>query len=246
MCDDPFWVYLGDNVLKGGSKAMLEDFLVNSYDAEDLLCHVPNPQLFGVAELDERGNIVSLVEKPKGPKSDLALAGSICFLQKSIFPIIRELKPSWRNELEITEALANLLAQGRRVKAHIVTGWWKDTGKPEDFLEANRLLLDDIERHIEGVIEAGARVEGRVRIEAGTVVKAGSVIPGPTAIGKHSFGGRTDASARTRRSGTAVGSSTRRLKRRLSSATASLRLQTRSSTASSVGTRQSGPGTTAS
>ncbi|MFQ5871828.1 MAG: sugar phosphate nucleotidyltransferase, partial [Candidatus Geothermarchaeales archaeon] len=127
--DGPFCVYLGDNILKGGIRPMVEDFLTNGYDAEVMLCHVPNPQKFGVAELDEKGNIISLVEKPKEPKSDLALVG-IYLLRKNIFPIIHKLKPSWRNELEITEALDNLRNQGSRIKAHIVTGWWKDTGKP--------------------------------------------------------------------------------------------------------------------
>ncbi len=181
--EDPFCVYLGDNVLKGGIKPMVEDLLNNEYDAEVMLCRVPNPQKFGVAELDERGNIVSLVEKPREPKSDLALVG-IYLLRQSIFPIIRELKPSWRNELEITEALENLRKQGGRIRAQVVTGWWKDTGKPEDILEANHLLLDDIQRRIDGTVEEGARVEGRVQVGPKTVVRAGSVIRGPTIIGK--------------------------------------------------------------
>jgi glucose-1-phosphate thymidylyltransferase len=183
MGDDPFCVYLGDNVLKGGIKPMVDDFLANGYDAEVMLSHVPNPQKFGVAELDEKGDIVSLVEKPKEPKSDLALVG-IYLLRPNIFPIIHALTPSWRNELEITEALDTLRTQGGRLKAHVVTGWWKDTGKPEDILEANRLLLDDIERRIEGTVEAGARIEGRVQIAPGTVVKAGSVVRGPAVVGK--------------------------------------------------------------
>ncbi len=181
--DEPFCVYLGDNVLKGGIRPMVEDFLKNGYDAEVMLCHVPNPEKFGVAELDDDGNIVSLVEKPKEPKSDLALVG-IYLLRQDIFPIIRRLKPSWRNELEITEALDNLRKKGGRLKAHIVTGWWKDTGKPEDILEANRFLLDDIQRSLEGTVETGARVEGRVQIGAGSIVKADCVVRGPTVIGR--------------------------------------------------------------
>src|SRR5256885_6102252 len=176
--DDPFCVYLGDNILKGGIRGMVDEFQTKGYDAEVMLCRVPNPEKFGVAELDGQGHIVSLVEKPKLPKSDLALVG-IYLLRASIFPIIHDLKPSWRNELEITEALDHLRVQGGKLKAHIVTGWWKDTGKPEDILEANHLLLEDIDRKIEGTVEAGARVEGRVRIGARTVVKSGSVIRGP-------------------------------------------------------------------
>ncbi len=181
--EEPFCVYLGDNVLKGGIRAVLGDFLAGGPDAEVLLCAVPNPEKFGVAEIDKAGNILSLVEKPKEPKSNLALVG-IYFLRKSIFPIIRGLKPSWRNELEITEALDGLQKQGGKIKAHVVTGWWKDTGRPEDILEANRLVLDDFERRIEGRIEDGARVEGRVQAGKGTVIKAGSVVRGPTIIGQ--------------------------------------------------------------
>ena len=183
MGDEPFCVYLGDNVLKGGIRTMVREFEEHRYDAEVMLCHVPNPDKFGVAELDGEGHIVSLIEKPKAPKSDLALVG-IYLLRKGIFPIIHGLKPSWRNELEITEALDQLRHQGGRIKAHTVTGWWKDTGKPEDILEANHLLLEDVERHIEGAVEAGARVEGRVRIGRGSIVKGGSVIRGPAVIGR--------------------------------------------------------------
>jgi glucose-1-phosphate thymidylyltransferase len=181
--DEPFCVYLGDNVLKGGIRAMVREFEEQGYDAEVMLCRVPNPEKFGVAELDARGDIVSLVEKPKVPKSDLALVG-IYLLRKNVFPIIRGLKPSWRDELEITEALEALRTQGARLKAHIVTGWWKDTGKPEDILEANHLLLDGIETKIEGKVDPEARVEGRVRIGAGTVVGPGSMVRGPAVIGR--------------------------------------------------------------
>jgi glucose-1-phosphate thymidylyltransferase len=184
MGDDPFCVYLGDNVLKGGIRSLVREFLDEGYNAEVLLCHVPNPEKFGVAELDKQGNVISMVEKPKKPKSDLALVG-IYLLRSSIFPIIRALKPSWRDELEITEALENLRTSHGRVKAQIVTGWWKDTGKPEDILEANRFLLDDVTQEIAGTVETGARVEGRVRIGKGTVVKDGSVVRGPTVIGRN-------------------------------------------------------------
>jgi len=119
MGPEPFCAYLGDNVLKGGIRPMVEEFEAHRYDAEVMLCHVPNPEKFGVAELDGQGHIVSLVEKPKAPRSDLALVG-IYLLRTSIFPIIHDLKPSWRNELEITEALDHLRVQGGKLKAHIV------------------------------------------------------------------------------------------------------------------------------
>ena len=182
--DGPFCAYLGDNVLKGGIRPMVREFEEHGVDAEVMLCHVPNPEKFGVAELDPQGHILSLVEKPKAPKSDLALVG-IYLLRKNIFPIIRALKPSWRNELEITEALDHLRTQGGRLQAHIVSGWWKDTGKPEDILEANHLLLEDIARRIDGTVETDARVEGRVAIGTGTVVKSGSVVRGPAVIGRN-------------------------------------------------------------
>lgn len=183
MGSEPFCVYLGDNVLKGGIRAMVEDFLAHGFDSEIMLCPVPNPEKFGVAELDAKGNVISMVEKPKAPKSNLALVG-IYLLRPNIFPIIRALKPSWRDELEITEALDDLRKQGGRIRAHIVSGWWKDTGKPEDILEANHLLLDDIERAIEGTVEEGAKVEGRVHVGPGSLVKRGSVVRGPAVIGR--------------------------------------------------------------
>ena len=181
--DEPFCVYLGDNVLKGGISHMVRDFLKEGPDAGIALCKVDHPERFGVAELDEQGNLRSLEEKPKQPKGDLALVG-IYLLRPSVFPVIDALRPSWRNELEITDTLENLRESGKRVKAYLVNGWWKDTGRPEDILDANYLLLEDLEPRIEGTVEDGAQVIGRVCIEKGTVVKSGSVIRGPAIIGK--------------------------------------------------------------
>ncbi len=181
--DDPFCVYLGDNLLKGGIRAMVEDFAADREDAMIALCPVKNPEKFGVAELDGKGNVLNLVEKPKEPKSNLALVG-IYLLRPSIFPVIDTLEPSWRNELEITDALERLQRNGGKVKAHIVKGWWKDTGRPDDILEANHLILEDIEPLNEGTVEEGAQVQGRVRIEKGAVILGGSVIRGPAVIGK--------------------------------------------------------------
>ena len=180
---DAFCVYLGDNLLKGGIRAMVEEFNGSDVDAGIALCRVPNPEMFGVAELDSSGHVKGLVEKPKTPKSDLALVG-IYLLRDNIFPIIRELKPSWRNELEITDALEALRTKGGKILAHVVTGWWKDTGKPEDILEANRLILDELTTRIEGTVEDGAQVSGRVAIGRGTVVQKGAVIAGPVVIGE--------------------------------------------------------------
>ncbi len=179
----PFCVYLGDNLLKGGIRDMVAEFAAGNAEAGIALCRVSEPQRFGVAELDANGRVVRLVEKPKDPGSDLALVG-IYFLRDSIFPIIRDLKPSWRNELEITDALETLRRQGARVSAHIVTGWWKDTGKPEDILDANRLVLDELQPRNEGTVEAGAEIKGRVAIGPGSVVRSGAVIHGPVVIGR--------------------------------------------------------------
>jgi glucose-1-phosphate thymidylyltransferase len=181
--DDAFCVYLGDNLLKGGIRTMVEEFERGGHEAGILLCPVPHAERFGVAELDKEGNVVGLVEKPKNPKSNLALVG-IYLLRPSIFPVIDRLAPSWRNELEVTEAIDHLRQAGHRVKAYTVDGWWKDTGRPEDILEANHLVLEDVRPGNEGTVEEGAEVLGRVRIERGTVVARGSVIRGPVAIGK--------------------------------------------------------------
>ncbi|MBM4237658.1 MAG: glucose-1-phosphate thymidylyltransferase [Euryarchaeota archaeon] len=183
MGDDSFVVYLGDNILKGGIRYMVEEFAQGGYEALVALCPVENPEKFGIAELDDQGEIVSLVEKPKEPKSDLAMIG-IYFLRKSIFPVIRSLKPSWRNELEITDAIDGLMRTGR-VKARLVRGWWKDTGKPEDILMANHLVLETLERRNEGTLDEDVRLIGRVSIGRGTSVKRGSVIRGPVMIGEN-------------------------------------------------------------
>ena len=180
---DAFCVYLGDNLLKGGIAAIVREFKGSRAEAGIALCRVPNPEMFGVAELNAAGHVVGLVEKPKEPKSDLALVG-IYLLRDSIFDVIRTLKPSWRDELEITDALEALRAAGGTILAHVVTGWWKDTGKPEDILEANRLVLDELASHVEGTVEPGAQVSGRVAIGRGTLVRSGAVVAGPAVIGR--------------------------------------------------------------
>lgn len=182
--DDPFVVYLGDNILTGGIKYMVEEFASLDCEAMIALCPVENPEKFGIAELDEQGNIVRLVEKPKNPKSNLAMIG-IYFLKKSIFSIIKNLKPSWRNEIEITDAIDQLNRQTGKVIARIVRGWWKDTGKPEDILAANHLMLEMIESRNDGIVEDDVKLIGRVNIGKGTLIKKHSVVRGPTIIGKN-------------------------------------------------------------
>jgi len=182
--DEPFVVYLGDNILAGGIREHVERFLESDADAMVLLAEVEDPRRFGVARFDERGRLVGFVEKPGEPPSRYALVGVYMFRPPHIFRAIEGLRPSWRGELEITDALQRLLDWGLRVEYAVVRGWWKDTGTPGDILDANRLLLDERvgERRVEGRVEPGAVVEGRVVVEEGAVVEAGAVVRGPAYI----------------------------------------------------------------
>ena len=178
--DSPFVVYLGDNLLRDGITEMVDEFRRNAPDALILLTHVPNPEAFGVAELD-RERVVHLEEKPAEPTSDLALVGVYMF-QPLIFDACRALEPSGRGEYEITEAIQRLIDEGRRVEPHIVTGWWKDTGKWEDMLETNRLMLDAIEPRVDGEL-VDTKIDGRVAVGAGARLERCRV-QGPAAIGQ--------------------------------------------------------------
>jgi glucose-1-phosphate thymidylyltransferase len=174
-----FVMYLGDNLLRDGIADLVEAFRSSDPDALLLLTHVQNPSEYGVAELDGQ-RIVRLVEKPKDPPSDLALVGVYMF-GPAIFDAARGLDASWRGELEITEAIQRLIDQGRRVESHLVTGWWKDTGRLEDMLEANRLVLEELVARNDGEV-VDSRVEGRVAIEKDARLE-GSVVRGPAIIG---------------------------------------------------------------
>jgi glucose-1-phosphate thymidylyltransferase len=178
--DEPFVMYLGDNLLKHSIARFVQEFEREKPAAQILLARVPDPQMFGVAEL-QGGRVVRLVEKPKKPTSDLALVGVYMF-SKAVFESVKRIKPSARNELEITEAIQDLIDRGLEVRPHIVEGWWKDTGKLEDLLEANRLILDTIDRRIEGTVDADSRVEGKVIVERGATIER-SVVRGPVIIG---------------------------------------------------------------
>jgi glucose-1-phosphate thymidylyltransferase len=177
---DPFVMYLGDNLLNKGINGFVDQFIREAPAAQILLTRVPDPQMFGVAEL-ENGRVIRLVEKPKEPKSDLALVGVYMF-SPAVFDSVKRIRPSFRNELEITDAIQDLIDRGLEVRPHLVDGWWKDTGKLEDMLEANRLILDTIVRRIDGSVDAESRVEGKVVIEAGAIIER-SVIRGPVVIG---------------------------------------------------------------
>jgi glucose-1-phosphate thymidylyltransferase len=176
-----FVMYLGDNLLRDGLRGLVSTFREADPDALILLTPVDDPQSYGVAELDGDGGIVRLIEKPKDPPSNLALVGVYLF-GPAIFDAARALEPSWRGELEITEAIQGLIDDGHRVQSEIVTGWWKDTGQLADMLEANRLVLEEIETELDGEIDAASRVEGRVVLSEGARV-SGSVVRGPAVIG---------------------------------------------------------------
>ena len=180
---EPFVMYLGDNILKSGIRSLVEEFQKKKPNSLILLTEVPNPQMFGVAEL-EGGRVVRLVEKPKEPASNLALVGVYMF-DSHIFEAVRAIQPSWRNELEITDAIQYLVEHGYEVHPHLVTGWWKDTGKIEDILDANRLILETISGKNRGNMDDTSRINGEVVLEEGVVVK-NSIIRGPAIIGKNS------------------------------------------------------------
>ena len=180
--DDPFVMYLGDNLILGGIQELVREFQNNRANSQILLAEVKNPAQFGVAELSD-GKVVRLVEKPKEPKSNLALVGVYMFDQH-IFKAVQEIRPSWRNELEITDAIQYLIDHGYTVHPHMVQGWWKDTGKLEDMLEANRMVLDTFEQKILGSVDDRSRIEFKVVIEEGAEVVE-STIRGPAIIGKN-------------------------------------------------------------
>ena len=183
---DPFVVYLGDNLLKGGIRKLVEEFEGSQFEGMILLCEVENPQRFGVAEFSENGKLVGLIEKPKKPPSNYALTG-IYFFRPIIFEMIKQLKPSWREELEITDAIRSLLDGGYNVGYKFVKGWWKDTGSPEDILESNRLILDELLPESRGNVEGGAILQGRVSVGKGSIIKGGALIRGPVIIGENSI-----------------------------------------------------------
>ena len=178
--DAPFVMYLGDNLLRDGIRDLVDRFRARTADAMILLQRVPNPEQYGVAELDGE-RVVRLVEKPAEPRSDLALVGVYMFTP-AILDAARSIRPSARGELEITDAIQHLIDADLAVESHIVSGWWKDTGKLEDMLEANRLVLDVIEPRIDGDVGPECTIEGRVVIEAGATLRDSSV-RGPAVIG---------------------------------------------------------------
>jgi glucose-1-phosphate thymidylyltransferase len=177
----PFVMYLGDNIIKDGIISLVEEFRHRQPNAMILLARVKEPQRFGVAEL-KKGRVIKLTEKPKNPKSDLALVGVYMF-DHNIFKAVKAIRPSWRNELEITDAIQYLIDKKYEVHSHIIDGWWKDTGRLEDMLDANRIILDGIEPGIDGKIDSKSHLIGKIRIEKGVDI-VDSTIRGPAVIGE--------------------------------------------------------------
>jgi glucose-1-phosphate thymidylyltransferase len=179
--DDDFVMFLGDNLIEGGITDLVDAFTASRPAAQLLLKQVPDPQRFGVAELAEDGSILRLVEKPADPPSDLALVGVYLFTS-AILDAARRIEPSWRGELEITDAIQQLLDDGGIVRASTVAGWWLDTGKKDELLDANRIVLGSLTRRVDGDVDEDSQVVGDVVVEAGAQLIR-STVRGPAVVG---------------------------------------------------------------
>ncbi|WP_069172771.1 glucose-1-phosphate thymidylyltransferase [Streptomyces griseus] len=182
--DDDFVMYLGDNFIVGGISGLVEEFRSERPEAQILLTKVPNPTAFGVAELDDEGRVASLEEKPKEPKSDLALVGVYLFTP-AVHEAVRAIEPSWRGELEITHAIQWLIDKQHDVRSTTISGYWKDTGNVTDMLEVNRSVLETLKPSTEGTVDESSEIIGRVRIEPGARVTSSRIV-GPVIIGADS------------------------------------------------------------
>jgi glucose-1-phosphate thymidylyltransferase len=181
LADSPFLLFLGDNLIQEGVKGLVTEFNACSADALIVLKEVADPRAFGVAEVNSTGKVTRVVEKPKEPKSNLAVIGAYIFTS-SVHRAIAEIKPSWRGEYEITDTIQRLLDIGQDVRSHVLQGWWLDTGKKEDLLEANHVLIDEyLKNDRRGELDSESRISGKVEIGAGTKIE-GSTISGPVSI----------------------------------------------------------------
>ncbi len=181
--DDSFVMFLGDNVIQGGISSLIAKFDKNEWNSQIVLTEIENPTQYGVAVLDDDGHIERLVEKPKVPPSNLALVGIYMF-DKNIMKAVNEIRPSGRGELEITDAIQWLINNGCTVHPYIHRGWWIDTGKRDDMLEANDLVLEEIDYKIEGYVDRDSQVGRRVTVQRGAEI-INSVVRGPSIIGEN-------------------------------------------------------------
>ena len=182
--NEPFIMYLGDNLIKEGIIPLIRTFYNETSDCVICTSAVPDPSRYGVVKMNPAGRPVQLIEKPKDPESNLALAGVYLF-NHYIFEAVNSIKPSWRDELEITDAIQYLVEKNRTVSVHMTNGWWKDTGKPEDLLEANQLVLQDIQPKIKTQIDQTCRITGRVSIDENTSIRHNTRLQGPIIIGRN-------------------------------------------------------------
>ena len=178
-----FVMFLGDNVIQGGISPLIAEFANSDFNSQIVLTRVDQPEQYGVAELNQENEIIRLIEKPKEPPSDLALVGIYMF-DHHIFEAVKSIKPSWRGEFEITDAIQWLIEHQYKVSPYIHRGWWIDTGRPGEMLEANSLVLEELTPTIEGYIDRDSEVDSRVTVEQGAEV-INSVVRGPAIIGKN-------------------------------------------------------------
>ena len=188
LCEDfvnneKFVVFLGDNIIQRKINDYILDFEKSDASAYLLLCEVSNPSQFGIAEI-ENNKIIKITEKPKNPPTNLAVTG-IYFLTPYIFEVIKKLKPSWRNELEIADALQILVEEERKIIYGMITDFWKDTGTPNDIIEANKIILENMPESFQGKKEEDVIIEGKIIVDEGTNIKNGVKIIGPVIIGKN-------------------------------------------------------------
>jgi glucose-1-phosphate thymidylyltransferase len=183
--EERFVMFLGDNVIQGGISPLIADFAHHpEWNSQIVLTEVEHPEQYGVARLNGEGRVVELIEKPKDPPSNLALVGIYMF-DHHIFEATDAIQPSWRGELEITDAIQWLVRHNYVVFPHVHRGWWIDTGRPDDMLNANGLVLEELVPEIRGRIDATSEVDVRVTVEEGAEI-VNSVIRGPAIIGRHS------------------------------------------------------------
>ena len=183
--NEKFLVFLGDNIILKSISEFAENFEKSNVDATILLCEVDNPSRFGIADVKDK-KITKIIEKPKNPPTNLAVTG-IYFLTPKIFEIINNLKPSWRNELEITDALDLLLQETNNITFNMITDYWKDTGTPEDIIHANKAILENSISKIQGDVANGVKKEGIVIVEEGAKIEENVELIGPVLIGKNSI-----------------------------------------------------------